>query len=142
MRVINLTSSETIQKQLLQVEKYACKLSIKDLRLWVHLGCSDEEKAHPQAISVTLKLYFIKAPLGIITDELTDSICYFQITELVQNTVSEKSFNLVEHLTYKIREAIYQHLKSIGYEDVTLKVTVDKLSPPVPNLLGGVSFSY
>ena len=137
-----MTSSETTQNQLSQVEKYTCKLSIKDLRLWVHLGCSDEEKANPQAISVTLKLYFTKPPLGTTTDKLADSICYFQITELVQNTVSKRSFNLVEHLTYTIREDLYKHLESIGYGDVTLKVTVDKLSPPVPNLHGGVSFIY
>lgn len=138
----NLTSSGITQKQFLQTEKYTCKLSIKDLRLWVHLGCSREEKVNPQPVSITLKLYFTEPPRGSATDELADSVCYFEIVELVQKLLSDRAFNLVEHLTLTIREAVYKHLESISQENVTLKVIVNKLSPPVPNLYGGVSFSY
>ena len=139
--VYNLISPTVTQKQFLQSTK-PCKLSIKDLRLWVHLGCSPEEKVNPQPVSITLKLYFTEAPLGLTTDELADSVCYFRIVELVQKLLSDRAFNLVEHLTFTVREAVYKHLESIRQENVTLKVIVTKLSPPVPNLHGGVSFSY
>lgn len=132
----------TTQKQFLQSSKYTCKLSIKDLRLWVHLGCSLEERANPQPVSITLKLYFTEPPLGLTTDDLADSVCYFKIVELVQKLLSDRTFNLVEHLTLTIHEAVYKHLESISQEKVTLKVIVNKLSPPIPNLHGGVSFSY
>lgn len=137
-----MISSPTTQKQFLQSAKHTCKLSIKDLRLWAHLGCSPEEKTNPQPVSITLKLYFTDPPLGAATDKLADSVCYFKIVELVQKLLSDRAFNLVEHLTLTISEAIYKHLKSINQENVTLKVIVNKLSPPVPNLYGGVSFSY
>jgi dihydroneopterin aldolase len=137
-----LTSSSTTHTQSLHTKKYACKLSIKDLRLWVHLGCSPEERANPQPISITLKLYFTEPPRGAATDKLDDSVCYFKIVELIQILLSDKTFNLVEHLTLTIREAVYKHLESISQGNVTIKVIVNKLSPPVPNLYGGVSFSY
>lgn len=123
-------------------EQYACKLVIKDLRLWVHLGCSPEERTNPQPISITLKLYFTKPPIGTLTDKLTDTVCYFQITKLIENIISARNFNLIENLTHTIYEAVSNHLNTIEHGDATLKVIVNKLSPPIPNVLGGVSFSY
>ncbi len=123
-------------------EPYVCKLSIKDLRLWVHLGCSPEERTNPQPISITLKLYFTKLPKGTITDVLTDTVCYFQITKLVEEIIAGRNFNLIEHLAHTIHEAVHKYLNSLEHGDATLKVIVNKLSPPVPNVLGGVSFSY
>ena len=36
------------------------KLSILDLRIWVHLGCTEQEKFNPQLVSLNIELYFKK----------------------------------------------------------------------------------
>lgn len=53
-----------------------CNLLISDLRLWVHLGCSAEEKFHSQLVSVNIDFTFKSSPLGLTTDRLGGSSEY------------------------------------------------------------------
>lgn len=117
-------------------------LKINDLRLWVHLGCSEQEKYSPQAVRIDIEFLFQKEILAIKSDNLHDTICYVQVTELLQSLVEEKSFNLIEYLTYCMFETIEEKLLLPNHFDIHWKITVTKLSPPVANVHGGVSFSY
>ena len=118
------------------------ELRIIDLRLWVHLGCSTEERANPQAVSVDVVIPFVQLPKGAYTDKLEDSVCYRRMIELIQDIVKTKEFNLVESLTLTIHQLLTSYLVTTDYHDLALKVIVKKLSPPIPNLYGGVSFTY
>lgn len=119
-----------------------CKLSLPDLRLWVNLGCSLEEKAQVQPISVHIQLSYANPPSGTQTDQLTDVICYQHIVELASATATQKAYNLIEHLAASIHQTIQQYLTQINYKDTHVVVTIHKLSPPIPNVLGGVLFRY
>ena len=57
----------------------SASLTLADLRLWVHLGVSAEEKTNPQAISVNIHIKFPSAPIGTTTDSLAETFCYFQM---------------------------------------------------------------
>ncbi len=116
-----------------------CNLTISDLRLWVHLGCSEEEKYHPQLVRVDLTLSFPTPPLAMTTDRLEETVCYAQIVHHLQEAVEEKRFNLIEHLTHTLYDVVRDYL---GEHDVSLKICVNKMAPPVPGVHGGVSFSY
>lgn len=116
-----------------------CRLSINDLRLWANLGNSVEEQANPQPISIYIQLSFLNKPLACTTDNLSDSVCYAEIVELIRNITQNKTFNLLEHLTNYLDTEIYQYLEKIS-PNVKLKIIVTKLSPPVPNIFGGVAF--
>ena len=118
------------------------KLKIKDLRLWVHLGCSEAERENLHAISVTVKITFSQPPKGVHTDNLEDSLCYRHITDLTKDAVSNKEFKLVEHLTFCIYDDIHKYVSSTCYADSQIEVKVTKLFPPIESLQGGVSFSY
>ncbi len=117
------------------------KLSIKDLRLWVYLGCSDEERTNKQMVSINIKLIFANPPAGVTTDNLSDTICYFQLVELIENYLLQRNFNLLEHLTLNIHKILITNLHNQGYKDIKLKIIINKISSPVPNLHGGVSFT-
>ena len=115
---------------------------IADLRIWVHLGCSEQEKYNPQLVSFTLEFNFKSSPKAVASDQLDDTICYFEIAECVKKLCQQKQFNLIEHLTAEVYIAIEKELGAkrnlISHFDVTLS----KLHPPIPGVHGGVSFSY
>jgi dihydroneopterin aldolase len=118
------------------------ELKITDLRLWVHLGCSVEERANPQAVSISASFVFPAAPDGAYTDLISDSICYRRAVELIQETVEDKEFNLIEHLTIRIYDTLLNYINEVRYNNLQIKVVATKISPPIPGLYGGVSFSY
>jgi len=121
----------------------ACQLNLTDFRFPVHLGVSTEEKAEPQTISVTVQIDFAGAPQGLKTDQLTDTFCYFAMTQNVHAFVLQhEPFNLVEHLGAAVYACIYRDLLQQGFTDATLKVSVKKLMPPIEGLHGGVTCTY
>ena len=70
-------------------------LTVSDLRLWVHLGCSEQEKYHAQCVSFDIDIVFSEAPQGTISDDLKDAFCYAEATQLIKITVENKRYNLM-----------------------------------------------
>jgi FolB domain len=120
----------------------ACNLLISDLRLWVHLGCSAEEKSSPQLVSIDVDFTFKSPPSGITTDQLKDTICYLEVVQSIQSLVQGKQFNLIEHLTHEIYRAINNLLLRKKHIISSVRVTTHKIAPPVPGVHGGVFFTY
>jgi dihydroneopterin aldolase len=140
---MGMIPANTRKKDCRKVDKrHVSELIISDLRLWVHLGCGEEEKYHVQPISVTIQILLPTPPVGIKTDVLADTFCYLQAVETIKAVIKKESFNLIEHLTGRIYAAVHQNLAKEGYTEATLTVTVNKMSPPVPDIHGGVSFRY
>ncbi len=119
-----------------------CNLLISDLRLWVHLGCSAEEKFYSQLVSVNIDFTFKSPPLGLTTDRLEDTICYLEVVQSIQSLVQSKQFNLIEHLTHDIYRAINNLLVQKKHIISSIRVTTHKVAPPVPGVHGGVLFTY
>lgn len=119
-----------------------CNLLISDLRLWVHLGCSAEEKFHSQLVSVNIDFTFKSPPLGLTTDRLEDTICYLEVVQSIQSLVQSKQFNLIEHLTHDIYRAINNLLVQKKHIISSIRVTTHKVAPPVPGVHVGVLFTY
>lgn len=120
----------------------ACNFLISDLRLWVHLGCSAEEKFSPQLVSIDVDFTFKSPPSGLTTDQLKDTICYLEVVQNIQSLVQGKQFNLIEHLTHEIYGAINNLLLRKKHIISSVKVTTHKTAPPVPGVRGGVFFTY
>ncbi|MFU7502667.1 MAG: dihydroneopterin aldolase [Candidatus Tisiphia sp.] len=118
------------------------KLSIIDFRIWVHLVCTEEEKVHPQMVSFNIDLCFKVCPQGAYTDNLKDVVCYLKIVELITVFCQGKCFNVVEHLTESIYKAIFDYLNSFQHLIQLIKIEIRKVSPPVPNIHGGISWTY
>ncbi|MGL9682062.1 MAG: dihydroneopterin aldolase [Wolbachia sp.] len=119
-----------------------CNLLIKDLRLWVHLGCSVEEKFHSQLVSINVDFAFKSSPVGLITDCLEDTICYLEVVQSIQSLASGKRFNLIEHFTHEVYVTISNFLIQKRHILSSIRVTTHKVAPPVPDVHGGVLFTY
>ena len=112
------------------------------MRIWIHLGCGEAEKQNAQLVSFNINLSFKVPPIAIVTDQLDDTVCYLKLTQTIQNLCQNKRFNLIEHLVYDVHQAVVERLENNSQNITDLKVTVNKLAPPVPGIHGGVSFTY
>ena len=112
-------------------------LEVQELSLQVRLGCTREERSIPQEVRLGIQIEFHERPPACETDKLSDTICYAEICNALVKTTSNKEFQTIEYLTVVCAKEIS------GWIDGRAKavVRVHKVKPPVPQLLGGVSFS-
>ncbi|WCR58519.1 dihydroneopterin aldolase [Wolbachia endosymbiont of Ctenocephalides felis wCfeJ] len=122
--------------------KPLCNLLIQDLRLWVHLGCSTEEKFHSQLVSINVDFIFKSPPVGFITDRLEDTVCYLEVVQSIKSLAQSKQFNLIEHFTHDVYITISNLLMQKRHIISSIRVTAHKVAPPVPDVHGGVLFTY
>ena len=112
------------------------------MRIWVRLGCSDQEKFNPQLLSLNVELYFKALPEGATSDRLEDTVCYSDLVQNVKSFCRNRQFNLIEHLTAEIYQVVKDSLKQHRSLVTFIGVTGHKMSPPVPDIHGGVTFTY
>src|ERR1700729_2287418 len=102
------------------------KLLISDLRIWVHLGCGEEERHNPQLVSVNLEFVFNAPPVAIESDKIEDTFCYLQSTKHIQALLQEKSFKLIEHLAKSIYDVTAKFIISSGQDVNNITVHLHK----------------
>ncbi|MDG7056031.1 MAG: dihydroneopterin aldolase [Wolbachia endosymbiont of Meromenopon meropis] len=123
-------------------KKTWCNLLIHDLQLWLHLGCSAEERFHPQLVSIDVDFIFKYPPIGFVTDRLKDTICYSEVVQSIKLLTKSKQFNLIEHFTRDIYTVISKLLIQKKHTISSIRVVTHKVAPPVPDVHGGVLFTY
>ena len=112
-------------------------LAISDLRLWLHLGCSEQEKFLPQPISLDIQIEFNSCPEGVQDDNLDGVICYAVLTKKIKEFCEIRRFNLIENVAASVHSIIS---KVVVDAKITVKAT--KIKSPVESIHGGVSFTY
>ncbi len=108
-------------------------LSLQELVLWVHLGCSSEEREKAQEVRVNVDFRFKEMPPGSSTDKLEDTICYAQVSNTIIDHCEKNEYKLIERMACEI----YAVCKQIAGHKADLGVSVHKVKPPVDRLLGG-----
>jgi dihydroneopterin aldolase len=117
---------------------FSIHLAIERLQLDLRIGCEEMERREAQPIEVDVCLYMAKIPLGAISDELKDTICYAKCIDIISAAAGKKAFLLIEHLAYEIHSALKKELPMT----LEISVKVRKVHPPLPYKMGGVSFTY
>ena len=113
------------------------ELTIKGLSLSLRLGCSAEERLNPQPVEIDLTIRFETPPRGMVTDRLEDTVCYDALVGAIKEVASDREFSLIEHLANEIITS----LRRIVEAEHELRVTVRKVSPPVPEITKGAEFT-
>lgn len=109
------------------------QLEIRALVLKVRLGWEAVERKVPQDVSFSVSLRFDRMPEGCRTDELSDSLCYGDVSELIARNIESREFKLIEHLAF----VLFEEIKKLAGASVRVRLEVHKLHPPVENLRGG-----
>jgi len=119
---------------------YPYVLSLNKLRLMVHLGFYDAERAGMQPVEICLRLYFAEAP-AYAHDEKLSFLDYATIAKLIQTYVDARNFKLIEFMASDIFSEIRQFLNGRGLEAVKLWMCLNKVEAPVPGLVGGAAYT-
>jgi dihydroneopterin aldolase len=109
------------------------RISIKELRVLTRIGATEEERAEPQTVAISIDIWTDLSVPGR-SDDLADTIDYHAITVEVAQTVRSSESNLLEHLAATI-------ISLIGDMDGVrgVSVEVSKESPPIPEDVRAVS---
>jgi 7,8-dihydroneopterin aldolase/epimerase/oxygenase len=108
-------------------------IEISNLRCYGYVGYFPEEKVLGQWFEVNARIAYDLARAGQ-TDQLTDTLNYAQVIELIKEKIAKSQFALIERLAQVIAQDI---LEIPLVTEVKLKLT--KLSPPIADFSGQVS---
>lgn len=113
-------------------------LSLAGLRVPVKIGCSADERQHPQSIRFDIHFRFPAVPEGCLTDDLNDTLCYFKVSQTVEEICSRSHYCLIEKLGAEILKTLRQSL----LKGVQMQIRITKEKPAyMPNLGEGASFT-
>ena len=101
------------------------KILVEGIQLYAFHGCLEEESkiGSDYIVDVEITTNFMESTAS---DELSDTIDYVEINEIVENEMKIRS-KLIEHVAWRILEKIKAKYTSI----INLKVKVTKLAPPI-----------
>lgn len=100
------------------------KISIVDLELHVHIGVTDEERAKPQRILMTVDMVHDFSS-AIATDRVTKTIDYFQVAQNLMEFGKGRSWKLIEKLAHDAGDMILSE-----FQPATVTITVKKFVIP------------
>ena len=73
----------------------------------------------------------------MVTDRLEDTVSYDDLVRVIKEVASDRGFSLIEHLANEI----FTSLRSVVGLEHGLRVTVRKVSPPIPEITKGAEFT-
>ena len=132
MPAVRLTRQERQRQNMSHPE-----LTIKGISLPLRLGCSAEERLNPQPVEIDLTIRFETPPRGMVSDRLEDTVCYDALVSAIKEVTSDREFSLIEHVANETLTS----LRRIVEAEHKLRVTVRKVSPPVPEITKGAEFT-
>jgi len=124
--------------ELQQVSDYS-ELCIPGLRLWLSLGCSEEERKTLQPVDVDIKIQFMQDLPGFYSDEISEVICYHTLVKNLVASIQDQSFHLIEFATTQIFESVVNQLRGI---DAVVEIVLTKMNHAVPHIHKGIAFKY
>ena len=113
------------------------ELKIGGILLPIRIGCSADERLSPQPVEIDVTIRFETPPRGMVTDRLEDTVCYDGLVSAIKQVVTDREFSLVEYLA----KEIFDSLRSIVESEHELRITVRKVSPPIPEITKGAEFT-
>lgn len=106
--------------------------SLKDLEISIHLGVPDEERNKLQVIRIDAE-WDIETLKSATTDDIADTVDYFQVEQLIRHFPDQKMWHLLEKLHSDLKQTIKKKFTAIK----NLKITITKY----PFVNGSVSVS-
>lgn len=90
-------------------------LFIEDFKTDARVGITAEERAHPQTLTLQLKIFLDLKKAGR-TDDLHSTLDYAAVTESIKTLLEQKEFLLVEKVAKDIADKILKEKIVMGIE--------------------------
>ena len=94
------------------------KISIVDLEVFYRVGVTDEERAKPQRLLLTVEMDF-DFSAAAWSDDIRDTIDYFAVSQRLLKFGEGKSWKLIEKLAADIADTVLSEFKP---HSVTIQV--------------------
>ncbi len=95
------------------------KFALEDIEVEIFLGVPDEERAQKQKIMVSVYFEYDTATAEG-SDDITDTVDYYQIYQVVKSFPGEKKYHLIERFYRDLFDFLSKKFDQIG--DLQLKV--------------------
>ena len=96
------------------------KITIKDLEIYANHGVFPEENALGQKFLVTAVLHTSTRKAGL-TDDLTASVHYGEVSHLIQKIVTEHTWKLLESVVEQLAEAMLLNIPHLEKVELEIK---------------------
>ncbi len=100
------------------------RIRITDLEVFYCVGVSDEERAQPQRLLLTVDMTF-DFTVAAISDRITKTIDYFAVSQMLLKFGEGRNWKLIEKLAMNIADEILDEYKPEA-------ITVDVKKFPIP----------
>jgi 7,8-dihydroneopterin aldolase/epimerase/oxygenase len=94
------------------------RISIVDLEVFYHIGVTDEERAKPQRLLITVEMDF-DFSTAALSDRLEKTINYFEVAQELLKYGEGRNWKLLEKLTANVADFVMVKFKP---ETVTLEI--------------------
>lgn len=105
-----------------------------------HLGFYTGERAKPQPVEISFRLYYPEAP-GQTRDDDAGFIDYGQLCKGLTDLIAARSFKLIEFMGAELFRHVRADLDARGASHVKLWLRLNKIAAPVPGLIGGACYT-
>lgn len=117
-------------------------LTIPAIEGKTHLGCSAEERARPQTVSIAIQISMDGRFPACESDALDSTPCYKVMSERILAVFAEKHYSTIEHLCLNCFESLQEYLRDFkDFEGAKLEVTLHKHAPPVRAITQGSHYT-
>src|SRR5262245_10308742 len=92
------------------LNNFMSKITIADLELQCHIGVSDEERAKPQRLLVTVEM-LVDFSVAVVTDRIEKTINYQEVADEIVKYTQGRSWRLIEKLAVNLGDLIHTRFK-------------------------------
>ncbi|MCB0358902.1 MAG: dihydroneopterin aldolase [Bdellovibrionales bacterium] len=93
---------------------------IEGLRLMVRVGCTAEERAHPQRMTAGVRVT-TDVSTAVRSDKLDDTVCYGKLADSLVRHAENGSWNLVETLGDELIQLIFEQFPPVQRVELDLR---------------------
>jgi FolB domain-containing protein len=95
--------------------------ALHDLVLSCRVGCSDEERARPQLVTINLQ-FVVDAQGAEVSDDVADTVNYSEVLKLIQQMCADRSWKILEKMTFDVGAAVLERFSKV----ISLTISVKK----------------
>lgn len=103
------------------------EFTIDSLRQAVRLGWYDEERAFPQVVTIDISLK-VAAVRAFESDDVSDTVDYVQVVDLIRSQCEENSWKLLEKMTYDLVHGMLSAFPLVSEASISVKKNIVPLS--------------
>lgn len=100
------------------------KITIVDLEVQWHVGVSDEERAKPQRLLITVDMAFDFSSAAA-TDRITKTIDYHAVAKHIMEFGQDRSWKLIEKVVKDVTDQVVEE-----FQPISTTVTIKKFALP------------